>query len=71
MIINTSMVYLKIILELVGTLKQIFQSISKYLSKKKKIEEVKKVEEFKKEVIKKVENGDKDDIDDLNKKLRF
>jgi hypothetical protein len=69
--INKDMAYLKIILEILSTSKKFLDFISKYLKDKKRIKQIKEVKEFEKEVKEKVENGTQDDIDDLNKKLRF
>jgi len=62
---------LKIILELLSLLKGIYDKIAIWRKNKKRKEEVKDVREFEKEVKEKVENGAQDDIDDLNKKLKF
>jgi hypothetical protein len=62
---------LKIILELLSLLKSVYTKIEKYLKQKKRKKEIVDQREFEKEVEKKVENGAQDDIDDLNKKLRF
>lgn len=62
---------LKIILDLLSLLKGIYDKIAIWRKNKKRKEEIKDVREFEKEVKEKVENGARDDIDDLNKKLRF
>jgi len=62
---------LKIILELLNVLKDVYIKIEKYLKTKKRQKEIINQRDLEKEVEKKVENGAQDDIDDLNKKLRF
>lgn len=65
------MSYLKIILELLSFFKGLFETITKVIKNKKRQKEIKEVRDFEKEVKEKVENGAENDIDDLNKKLRF
>lgn len=65
------MKYLTIILYAFSLIKNLFDNISFKIKQKNKTKEIKKVEEFKKEIKEKVENGTKDDIDDLNDKLKF
>lgn len=62
---------LKIILELLSFLKGVYTKIEIYLKQKKRKKEIVDQRKFENEVEKKVENGAQDDIDDLNKKLRF
>lgn len=62
---------LKIILELLNVLKGVYTKIEKYLKTKKRQKEITNQRDLEKEVEKKVVNGAQDDIDDLNKKLRF
>lgn len=63
--------YLKIILDLLSYFKQFGEFISKIIKNKKRQKIIQEVRDFEKEVKEKVENGTTDDIDDLNKKLRF
>jgi hypothetical protein len=65
------MKYLTIIFYAFSLIKKFFDIIAFKIKQKNKTKEIKKVEEFKKEIKEKVENGTKDDIDDLNDKLKF
>ncbi len=65
------MKYLTIIFYAFSLIKDLFYNINFKIKQKNKTKEIKKVEEFKKEIKEKVENGTKDDIDDLNDKLKF